>query len=166
MKLYFCDISKLSSHEYEKWYALMSEDKQHRVSRFRFIDDRKRTVAGEMLARKAVSEWCSVPMESILICTKPSGKPYAVGLPAEFSISHSGKIVVCAVSNKPIGVDIELVRQVNMNVAKRVFSEPELLRIFGHTPTEVDFDSVPNRDVLLRFFESWTEMEAKYKMRS
>lgn len=166
MKLYFYNITRLSEDEYRKWFALMGAEKQQRVSRFRFFDDRKRTVAGEMLARKAVSKWCDVPMESIVIDTKKSGKPYAVGFPVEFSISHSGKFVVCAVSDKPIGVDIELVRPVDMNVAKHVFSDDELDYLFGHAPTEVDFTSQPDRDTLFRFFELWTKKEADFKKES
>ena len=55
MKWYKFDIRKFSDEEYEKWYSLMSEEKKIRVSKFRNIDDKKRTVAGEMLARNAIS---------------------------------------------------------------------------------------------------------------
>ena len=65
MKWYKYDIRDLTDAEYNKWYSLMSEDKQHRVERFRFLDDKKRIVVGEMLARKAIAEWCGVAPESI-----------------------------------------------------------------------------------------------------
>ena len=66
MKWYKYDIRELTDKEYYKWYSLMSVEKQHRVDRFRFEDDKKRTVAGEMLARKAISEWCSVNAEDVI----------------------------------------------------------------------------------------------------
>lgn len=66
MKWYKYDIRNLSAAEYDKWYSLMNEDKKRRVDRFRFGDDKKRTVAGEMLACKAIAEWCGVPEENIV----------------------------------------------------------------------------------------------------
>lgn len=107
MKWYKYDIRYLTDNEYEKWYLLMNEEKQHRVNRLCFVDDKKRTVAGEMLARKVISEWCGVTPESISFGTKEHGKLYVKDLAVEFNISHSGDIVVCAIDNNPIGIDIE-----------------------------------------------------------
>ena len=107
MKWYKYDIRDLFQDEYEKWYSLMSVEKKQRVDRFRLVDDKKRTVAGEMLARKAIAEWGGIAPESITFGTKEHGKPYAKDLAVEFNVSHSGDMVVCAVDDKPIGIDIE-----------------------------------------------------------
>ena len=67
MKWYKYDIRDLTDTEYNKWYSLMSEDKRHRVDRFRFLDDKKRTVAGEMLARgrfAGIDSWGRARVES------------------------------------------------------------------------------------------------------
>ena len=120
MKWYKYDIRDLTVPEYNKWYSLMSTDKQQRVDRFRFVDDKKRTVAGEMLARKAIAEWCIVAPESIVFSIREHGKPYAVDLDVEFNISHSGDMVVCAVDDKPVGIDIEKIRPIDLTVAKRI----------------------------------------------
>ena len=163
MKWYKYDIRDLTDADYNKWYSLMSEDKQQRVDRFRFVDDRKRTVAGEMLARKAIAEWCSVAPESITFGIKEHGKPYAKDLAVEFNISHSGNMVVCAVDDKPIGIDIEQIRPIDLIVAKRICTDKELLYIFGHTPTENDFTYTTDTKILTRFFELWTAKEAYVK---
>lgn len=42
-----------------------------------------------------------------------------------FNLSHSGKFVVCAVSDKPIGIDIEGGRKVFLKTAKRFFTGAE-----------------------------------------
>lgn len=42
-----------------------------------------------------------------------------------FNLSHSGKFVVCAVSDKPIGIDIEGRRKVFLKTAKRFFTDAE-----------------------------------------
>lgn len=160
MKWYKYDIRDLTDFEYFKWYSLMSEDKQHRVDRFRFTDDKKRTVAGEMLARKAIAEWCGITHESISFGIKEYGKPYAKDLPVEFNISHSGDMVVCAIDDKPIGIDIEKIRPIDLAVAKRICTSEELLYLFDRTPTEQDFTYTTDTKILTRFFELWTKKEA------
>ena len=160
MKWYKFDIRDLTAADYEKWYALMSEDKQLRVNRFRFMDDKKRTVAGEILARKAVAEWCDVSEKSIVFDKTETGKPYAKGLPVEFNISHSGDMVVCAVDDKPVGIDIEEIRPMDLKVAKHVCTDDELIYLFGYTPTEQDFAYTTDHGLLTRFFKLWTSKEA------
>lgn len=160
MKWYKYDIRDFTDVEYNKWYSLMSEDKRCRVDRFRFADDKKRTVAGEMLARKAIAEWCGVLPESITFVIKEHGKPYAKDLAVEFNISHSGDLVVCAVDNKPIGIDVEQIRPINLTIAKRICTDEELLYLFGDTPTDQDFTYTTDTEILTRFFELWTAKEA------
>ena len=160
MKWYKYNIRDLVDAEYNKWYSMMSEDKQRRVDRFRFTDDKKRTVAGEMLARKAIAEWCGVTPESITFGIKEHGKPYAKDLAVEFNISHSGDMVVCAIDDKPVGIDIEQIHPIDLTVAKRICTDEELLYLFGHTPTDDDFTYTTDTEILTRFFELWTAKEA------
>ena len=160
MRLYKYDIRSLTNDEYTQWYSLMSEDKQQRVDRFRFADDRKRTVAGEMLARNAIAEWCSVDPKSIKFAIGEHRKPYAVDLDVEFNISHSGDMVVCAVDDYPVGIDIEQIRPIDLSVAKHVCTEDELTYLFGHRPTEDAFVYTEDMEILTRFFELWTKKEA------
>lgn len=150
MKWYKCDIRDLTDEEYTYWYSLMNADKKKRVDRFRFFDDQKRTVAGEMLARKAIAKWCNVAPESIVFGTKEHGKPYAKNLAVEFNISHSDNMVLCAVSNVPVGVDIEKIRPVDISVIKRVCNNDEL-------------EYVLQDNSYKRFFEIWTFKEAHFK---
>lgn len=164
MKWYKFDIRDLAA-DYAKWYALMSRDKQARVDRFRVEDDKKRTVAGEMLARKAIAEWCDVSAESIVFDKTETGKPYAKGLPVEFNISHSGDMVVCAVDERSVGIDIEKIRPINLTVAKRICTDEELVYLFNHTPTERDFVYTTDQALLTRFFELWTAKEAFGKLK-
>lgn len=163
LKLYKFDIRNMDKTEYDKWFALMDEEKQEKVNRYRFDDDKKRTVAGEMLARKAIAEFCSVPEEKIFFGKTEKGKPYAVGLDIQFNISHSGNFVVCAADGKSIGVDIEEIRSVNLKVAKRVYTNDELFYLFGYAPTDDDFAKTPDAQMIVRFFEIWTAKESFLK---
>ena len=59
------------------------------------------------------------------------GKPYFEDGPC-FNISHSGRYVVMAVSDKEIGVDIEEIIEKNMDMLLRIFNEAEAKMIKEH----------------------------------
>ncbi len=141
----------------------MSEERKSHVDRFRLPDDKKRTVAGEMLARRAIAEWCGVSAESICFERTEYGKPFAIGLPVAFNISHSGNTVVCAVSDSPVGIDVEEIRPIDLCIAKRICTDDDLEYLFGHTPVDEDFVETSDHDLLVRFFKIWTAKEAYFK---
>ncbi len=54
------------------------------------------------------------------------GKPYFVGRPLEFSITHTRGRVFCALSHRPIGIDAEaLDRRVDLRLADKILSPGE-----------------------------------------
>ena len=81
-----------------------------------------------------------------------NGKPYIEGHPEiQFNISRSSNICVVALSNKPVGIDIEKIREFDFKIAVRFFSDYEQHYIF---------DSMLQKE---RFFEIWTKKEAYLK---
>jgi len=141
----------------------MSAERKERVDHFRFLDDKKRTVAGEMLARKAISERHHVPVGDIQFEKNKHGKPFAMDFPVEFNISHSGNIVVCAVSDTPVGIDIEEIRSVDLNIVKHICTKREVEYLFRQVPSEKDFIKSSNQSLLVRLFQIWTTKEAYFK---
>ncbi len=87
--------------------------------------------------KKAVSKCAydflfSLAQERLNIKTKPrltyesNGKPFFEDYPDfYFNISHCEDLVAVAVSKKPVGVDIEILRDVNLKIAGRFFSVKE-----------------------------------------
>ena len=70
------------------------------------------------------------------------GRPYFPDLPeVHFSIAHSGDMAVCAVSDVPVGVDIQEWRDMKADVAKRFFhpAEAEHLKHLGGDEYKKDF---------------------------
>ena len=124
------------------------------MQRFLSDADKKRTVAGEMLARQMISKHLNLPEEDILFAQTKGGKPYAQGLPVCFSISHSSDKVVCAVSDKSIGVDIEKLRPLKPGMVSRVCSEKEREYVLCITEEE---------ERAIRFLKLWTLKEAYFK---
>lgn len=77
-----------------------------------------------------------------------NGKPYFKHYPSfNFNISHSENILAVAFSDSPVGIDVEKIRDVNLKIAQKYFSEEE--KKLAHN----------NDD----FFYVWTRKEAYIK---
>ena len=165
MRRYQIDIGDISPAEYARAYALLSAEKRARIDRFRFADDKKRSLAGELLARRAVAEECGAAEEEIVFAPGANGKPYAPGFPVEFNVSHSGALAVCAADGpgRPLGIDVERIEPISLSVAKRVCSAEELRALFGHEPAREEFVRTEDPELLLRFYTLWTRKEAYVK---
>lgn len=78
-----------------------------------------------------------------------NGKPVYRNSDIYFNLSHAGNYVVCAVSDKAVGVDIERLRKNVIRVAKRFF-------------TQAECDWIGNDS--LKFSRIWTLKEAYAKL--
>ncbi|NLO47455.1 MAG: 4'-phosphopantetheinyl transferase superfamily protein [Clostridiales bacterium] len=145
-------IEDLTPRLYERAYAMMDSIKRDRVDRMRFEEDKKRSVAGDYLARCLISRRFSVVPESVALTSSASGKPVVLGPKTFISISHSGDYALCALSEKPVGADIEKLKKSDERVIRRVCSDAEIRYI---TEKNTDF----------RFFQLWTLKEAYAKAR-
>lgn len=84
------------------------------------------------------------------------GKPYFEKIPLFFNLSHSGEYVLCAVSFREVGADIQKIQSADvMKLAKRFFSEPECLAL---ERCESD------REQQGLFFGLWSRKEAYGKL--
>lgn len=154
MKFYLSYLKDFSENEYNECFALMSETRKNAVLRYKNEKDRKLTVLGEHLARKAVSALLDVDGKEVSFDRDENGKPFVLGLDAEFSISHSGEVVVCAVDKEKIGIDIEMIRPINLRVTKIACTENEKEFVFSEDSEEEKRE---------RFFKIWTAKEAYFK---
>ncbi len=162
MRLYKQSIMDFDTSEYEKWLSYMSEEGKKRVGRLCHEDDRKRTVLGEKLVREAIFEHCGIDVRDVIIKRADSGKPFCANADLQFNVSHSGDIVVAAVSRREVGVDVERIRERDLSIARRFCSKGEIEYIFGMPECKVD-TAVCDGEALVRFYEVWTAKEAYAK---
>lgn len=98
-------------------------------------------------------------VESVAVAVTPQGKPYFKYLgPVEFSISHSGKWVLCGISDRAIGCDVQEHYRDDERVltaAKRYFSKAEYERVVNEETTEKRLSSL---------YDLWTMKESYVKM--
>jgi phosphopantetheine--protein transferase-like protein len=82
-----------------------------------------------------------------------NGKPYLIGLPFHFSFSHCKGYAACAVDNKPIGIDIEIIHPRIAKVAHKFLNDQERAMI-----TALEEQAQLNQLAFL-----WAAKEAMYK---
>jgi len=138
---------------YNRLLQIISIENRERCGRFMFIEDSLRTLYGELVLRHALVQHFSFKNEDIQILRDESGKPYLKGFPVHFNISHSGDFVVCAISEQPVGIDIEKIKTVDLKLAKRYFCQYECRDLFAQDES--------NR--LDYFFLLWTLKESYLK---
>lgn len=148
MKIYSFNLTKATDSELELWFREMSCDRRQSVIRLQNSKKQKAKIAADHLCRSAIAEFCGIAPNSIEFALSEKGKPFAVGVNVYFNISHSGDLVVCAVSDREIGIDIEKIRPFNFRAAEKFASPDELeyIRSEGNG-----------------FFNIWTLKEAYFK---
>ena len=129
--------------------ALPWAERREKVMRFRFGKDRRLCLGAGLLAacllRKAGAE------DLTLVCSE-NGKPALAAYPGiHFNLSHSGTLAVCAVSDKPVGVDTEALTPFLPDVAALCFQPREIAWL----------ECQPDRD--LAFTRLWTRKESWLK---
>ena len=154
MKYRILNIKSLTESDFELAFKQMSKERQEKCLRYKFADDRRRMAFGESLLRKLISDEYAVREEDVIIKNLPSGKPVAEvqGKNLCVSITHSGDYVACGVSDTPIGVDLEVMRQVSPLLLTKALNEEE--RAFVSN----------SEDENLSFLKLWTAKEAYLKL--
>lgn len=154
LEIYHCDISGLSDEEFLKMYLSSDEERQKKADKIKSNPAKKLSLAAGELTKRVIAEKLNKDPKDLRFRVGKNGKPYIENVDIEFSIAHSGDIAICAVSDRPVGVDIEKIRDVNIGVAKRLFTHDEQQYVFEKW-----------NYVRVRFFEIWTRKEAYVKMR-
>ncbi|MBQ9166639.1 MAG: 4'-phosphopantetheinyl transferase superfamily protein [Oscillospiraceae bacterium] len=110
-------------------------------------------LGAELLFQRAVSRHLRGHPLPALREADENGKPRLTGAPDfHFNLSHSGYWAVCAVSDAPVGVDIQEVRSVNPNLSRK-FSAAE----------QQELMTLPDHKRADRFFQLWVLKEAYAK---
>lgn len=139
IKLYLSNINDI-----ELWRASeIDSDRANRVAKLRLTNDKKRCIAGGLFIKKFLPD--------AKITLNQFGKPEADN-GMHFNISHSGELVMFALSDRKIGCDIELARDIDPErLGKIVFCDNELAAIRN------------SADKQQCFFDLWTRKESLLK---
>ena len=144
----------ISDEKRNHFEQIVSRETREKIAKYKFREDYLRSLYGEVLVRKIVSEKVGISPKKIVIRRNEFGKPYIENISnIHFNISHSGDWVACIVSDYDCGIDIECIKDTDLKIAERFFHEEECAALFN------------KNDKLNYFFELWTLKESyvKYK---
>ena len=147
IKLAYCNVENL---DLKNAYPLVSKNRQKKIDFYRFDKDKKLSCGAYLLLKKLLSE---EKIKNPIFKTGKYGKAYISNYEnIHFNLSHSEKMVLCAISDREVGVDIEYIDpEIDLNIAKHYFynSEYESIMNAENKPDE--------------FFKYWVLKESYMK---
>ncbi|OJU09404.1 MAG: hypothetical protein BGN88_09745 [Clostridiales bacterium 43-6] len=144
-------MSELTQNEFDTLLPLISLEKQERIRKFHFFQDARNCLLGDVLARVEICRATGLSNKHLEFSVNSYGKPFlADSSHVYFNISHAGHYITCVIADESVGIDIELIKPVNLIIAERFF-----------TPDETEY--VMAGDYTFRFYEVWTKKESRIK---
>ncbi len=138
--------SRFSKKELTSLLQLVSERKREKLAGYVRWQDQQRSLLGDLLVRFLIKKQLNLINGEIMFSYTEKGKPYLNSFPEfQFSISHSGAWVVCAIDRQPLGIDVQRVGDLDLDIASRYFSAAE----------NNDLLSCAERERRLYFFKLW-----------
>ena len=144
----------IEKDDYYRLLGYVSEEKKIRISEFYRFEDSQHSLLGDVLVRYAICNRLGIKNDRLVFGSNGYGKPILLdphGI--HFNISHSGSWVVCAIEDKKVGIDVELIKPINMKIAERFFSKDEYISL----------RNVPEKMRLKYFYMLWTLKESYIK---
>ena len=132
IKLNFETISEVLN----KYSIYITKNKRSRLSRLRKSEDRLRLLVGDMLIQYLVYSKIKVPLEDLKLVYNTYGKPYLFHSNWYFNISHSGEWVVGSISQDEIGIDIEQIRALDIDITYDICTDMEYKRLISKSSEE------------------------------
>ena len=131
--------------------ALLPPWRRERLARLRNGNARRESLCAGLLYAHALRAQGLDPAEPVALL--PAGKPvFRDRADAYFSLSHSGRYVLCALSGAPVGADVQEIRRVRPSILKRF-----------HPAERAYVESLPAEEWEEALFRLWTRKEAWVK---
>ena len=107
----------------------ISEQRREQALKFKFELGQRLCVLAYQLLKQGLREEYGI-MENPVFEYNEHGKPSIVGHPEIcFNLSHCKEAVVCAVSDKPVGVDVESIREYRDSLVHYTMNDEEIQEI-------------------------------------
>lgn len=137
---------------------VLSREEHSRLQRIQDTHQKDNYLKTRYLLRRLLADYTNSTPQSLRIGKSQKGKPYLKDQEEpeiSFNLSHCRDLMLIAVANNPVGVDIEQLRPVSncLAIAERVLPDEDVREITAATAVE--------REEV--FFSKWTAFEARQK---
>lgn len=153
-ELYFFDregrsLPEAAAHRLPAW-------RRERLAALHNDKARQESLAAGLLFAAAMARRGLTTEEMDRVTILPAGKPILLAKPELwFSLSHSGRYVLCAVGDASVGADVQQIRPARMSIARRF-----------HPGEREWLSRQPEEEQLAALFRIWTRKEAWVKAAS
>ena len=154
IQVYAVDISQpLGPGMYERLMTRVSPEKSARIRRFYRMEERLRGLIADILIRSIIIPKTGMENKEIEFYTNDYGKPFLKGKEDfHFNLSHSGIWVVGAVDDQPVGIDVENIQTIDLDISKNYYSPDEHRELMS------------KEDKFSYFFTLWSLKESYIKI--
>ncbi|MDD2972632.1 MAG: 4'-phosphopantetheinyl transferase superfamily protein [Lachnospiraceae bacterium] len=168
IRLYIASIEALLEESYfQQKLEEVSESRKRKILECKMQQDQVRSLGAGLLLQHAWIQYLAeqehamestiekqdISKEEMEINVDEFGKSHCMNRPDFcYNLSHSGDYVVCAQSDMEVGVDIQQVKAVNLNIARRFF-----------LPEEYQELQTEEQDQNRVFCQMWTMKESYVK---
>lgn len=124
----FCaDVNALNNDEFfNSFYSNISAERQNKADAFKFRKDKNLSLGASILLDTGLKKIYNICEKNMVYSTEKNKKPYFKNAPEiHFNISHSETMVAVAFSKNEIGIDIEKIKDTDLKIAKRFFTDSE-----------------------------------------
>ena len=130
----------------------ISEQRREQAVKFKHELGQRLCVLAYQLLKQGLSEVYGIE-ENPVFEYNEHGKPSIVGHPEIcFNLSHCKEAAICAISDQPVGVDVESVRSFNESLVRYTMNEDEIRQIES------------SEDQAVAFIRLWTMKESAMKL--
>lgn len=142
----------IEGFDFEKALPMLSDQRRKQALQFKHEQGRKTCAMAYLLLRDALYKEYGITEKPIFEYGE-HGKPFIQGHPdIHFNFSHCRVAVLCAVSDHPVGVDVESLREYHDSLVRYTMNEEEVQQI----------EQAP--DPKIEFIRLWTMKEAVLKL--
>lgn len=132
--------------------AGISEQRREQALKFSHEQGRRLCVLAYQLLKQGLREEYGIT-DNPLFEYSEHGKPSIVGHPEiHFNLSHCKHAAVCAISDRPVGIDVESIREFKESLARYTMNDAEL-QVIASAPHPAE-----------AFIRFWTMKEATLKL--
>lgn len=133
----------------------VSESRRQQASRYKFQEDAIRSLTGELLLARLLKEKHGCVGSELLFHKNAYGKPLLIApFTQHFNVSHSGDWVICGLHDSDIGVDVEVMKPIEVEHFERIFTVKEMQWLMS---------IVSGEERMRGFYSLWTLKESYIK---
>lgn len=146
-------IEEITSFDLEAMKSCLSAQRREQVDRYRPLLQKRQCALSYVVLCRLLSLHHGID-GTPSFSYSADGKPFLSDYPSvHFNISHCREAVACAVSDSPVGIDVESIREYKQDLAEYVLNEKELSCVLS------------SDNPAFAFTRLWTRKEAVLKLR-